>query len=118
MTQPRRILAFLGVTLVTFSACLAVAGCDPVHEQKMSALGGEAPGVPKGPTHRPGQPCLVCHGSQGPESPQFSVAGTVYRHLEGKEPSVDTRVRVVDAFGRDRTVITNQVGTFYIYASE
>ncbi len=28
--------------------------------------------------HRAGQPCLVCHGGQGPASKQFSIAGTVF----------------------------------------
>src|SRR5450432_160855 len=44
----------------------ALVGCgDPVHDTAVSALGPEAPGVPKGPLHRPGQPCVLCHGPQG-----------------------------------------------------
>jgi len=36
----------------------ATAACqDAVHDDEVSALGPEAPGVSPGPDHRPGQPC-------------------------------------------------------------
>lgn len=50
---------------------ILAAACDPVRSDAVAALGGEAPGVPHGPTHRPGQPCLLGHSN-------FAVAGTVF----------------------------------------
>ena len=66
---------------VVAAASGGVLSCyDPVHDQEVAALGGEAPGVSPGPTHRPGQPCNVCHGGVGPANLRFSVAGTVYQY--------------------------------------
>ena len=59
-------------------AAAVVACVDESHELQVQALGGEAPGVSPGPLHRPGQPCLVCHGEPGPASHKFVMAGTVY----------------------------------------
>ena len=56
----------------------ARATSNPVHDNEVAALGPEDPSVPPGPDHRPGQPCLVCHGGSGPASAQFAVGGTVY----------------------------------------
>ena len=52
--------------------------CDPVHDDAVSALGGETPGIPRGPLHRPGQPCLVCHDGASGDPAAFSMAGTVF----------------------------------------
>ena len=30
--------------------------------------------------HRPGQPCLTCHGGKGPGHVEFSIAGTLYKY--------------------------------------
>jgi hypothetical protein len=61
-----------------FALGLAAVGCDdPVHDDAVTALGGEDPNVPIGALHRPGQPCLVCHGGSGPAALAFSVGGTV-----------------------------------------
>ena len=58
----------------------ALVGCfvDPVHDEQVAALGPEPAGESPGPLHRPGQPCLVCHGGLGPAHQSFSVAGTVF----------------------------------------
>jgi hypothetical protein len=66
--------------LLFLVASLGQIACasDPVHDGEVTALGPEAPGIPKGEYHRAGQPCLVCHGGEGPASKQFSVAGTVF----------------------------------------
>ena len=54
------------VGLAFSAAASALAACvDESHELQVQALGAEVPGVPMGPLHRPGQPCLVCHGDQG-----------------------------------------------------
>jgi hypothetical protein len=98
---------------------LAGAGCsDPVHEQEVAALGGEAPGVSPGPTHRPGQPCLVCHGGQGPASLEFSIGGTIFLYPDDtSQPAVNAQVEVEDALGRFYRSTTNSAGNFYILQS-
>lgn len=103
-------------SIILTASILAVACNDPVHDANVDALGGEAPGVPKGPYHRPGQPCLTCHGGEGPASFVMSFAGTVYAHLAGKAPAWNAIVRVVDANERTYETRTNQVGNFWIPA--
>ena len=107
---PRLLLLLLATAL----AAAAVGACDPVHSDAVSDLGDEANGVQPGPTHRPGQPCLVCHGGSGPGSPQWSVAGTVYESEDGTSPLSGGQVTITDATGSSRTLGTNQVGNFYI----
>jgi hypothetical protein len=94
---------------------LTAASCvDATHDAQVQALGGEAPGVPPGPNHRPGQPCLLCHGEAGPASGLFSVAGTVYETQGQKAPAVGAAVSMEDLTGRTVTVLTNAVGNFFI----
>ena len=100
----------LGLAVVTS----ALVSCDPIHSDEVSDLGPEAQGVPTGPTHRPGQPCVVCHGGSGPGSPQWAVAGTVYQSEDSDAPLVNGTVTVTDATGSQRALGTNQVGNFYI----
>ena len=90
-------------------------GCaDPVHDNEVSALGPEAAGVSPGATHRPGQPCLTCHGGSGPGSPQFSVAGTIYAAQSQATPLPQANVQLVDATGSIKTATTNAAGNFYV----
>ena len=74
-------IGHIALTLPLLLVALApVAACDmdPVHANLVSQLGSEAPGIPKGEYHRAGQPCVVCHGDDGPASTKFAVAGTVF----------------------------------------
>jgi hypothetical protein len=90
-------------------------GCvDTTHDDEVQALGGEAQGVPPGPDHRPGQPCLVCHGGEGPASAQFSVAGTVYAVFKASPPAVGAVVQIEDITGASFMATTNAAGNFYI----
>jgi len=102
-----RVLWLIAASLVLFS-------CDPVHDDAQAALGGEAPGVQKGPTHRPGQPCITCHdGSLG--SPEhFSVAGTVFLNADDKTPAENATVNLLSADGTSWPATTNSVGNFYV----
>ena len=100
----------------TFALLLLVTCADPVHSDAVDALGEERRGVRPGPTHRPGQPCLVCHGGQGPGSPDFSVAGTVYAARGVLEPLAGTTVVIEDANHDVRRATSNEVGNFYIAA--
>lgn len=112
-------LAAARVALVAPLALLAQAGCnDASHDLQVAALGGENPNVPPGPMHRPGQPCLVCHGGLGPASAHFSAGGTVFATRTGTAPAVGATVTIEDSNGSVGTAQTNQVGNFYIEASQ
>lgn len=95
---------------------LALACSDPVHEAAVEALGPEAPGVEPGPEHRPGQPCLLCHGED--EEPRFAFAGTVYAGPDDRTPVPGATVQVIGANLRSATVRTNCAGNFYALAEE
>ena len=91
------------------------ASCfDPVQSGAVDALGPEKRGVRAGPTHRPGQPCLTCHGGQGPGSPEFTIAGTIYSARGVQEPLSGVSVVLEDVTRATRTVVSNEVGNFYI----
>jgi hypothetical protein len=91
-----------------------------VHDARVDALGPEAPGVPAGPTHRPGKPCLACHGGQGPSDVELAVAGTIYQTAAlDSPPLIGATVTIFDATqqpdgGTPRTAVTNAAGNFYI----
>jgi hypothetical protein len=95
------------------------ASCsDPVRSQAIAALGPEAPGVRPGPLHRPGQPCLLCHDPSGDADPTFSVAGTVYRDADERQPLNQITVHLIDADGRAFSVPTNCAGNFFVLPRE
>ncbi len=110
------VVAVFGGVLATLAAL--DAGCaDPVHDAEVTALGPEAPGVSPGPTHRPGQPCLTCHGGEGPGGLTFVTAGTVYAYPYGVTPKQGVSggvVHLVDANGSGFDATTNSVGNFYV----
>jgi hypothetical protein len=110
-----------GLLLATFSLA---PGCgnfaplsDPIHDEEVAALGPEVPNVPKGPLHRAGQPCAVCHG-EGGEDPTFVFAGTVYRDPVETIAVADATVVLTDAAGHTFMTTTNCVGNFYVKANE
>ncbi len=91
-----------------------LAACDPVHDQAQAALGDEAPGVGTGPTHRPGQPCTVCHDGKLGSPREFSVAGTVYRAAGQSTPAVNATVTLTSSDGTVYRATTNNAGNFYV----
>jgi hypothetical protein len=97
-------------------AASALACVDPVHDADVAALGPDK--TSPGPTHRPGQPCLVCHGGSGPAGLVMSAAGTVYDTQGQPAPSVGALVQVEDVDGLIATATTNSVGNFYVTASD
>lgn len=105
-------------TSLVLAALFAVSCQDPVHDQAVAALGPEKRGVEEGPTHRPGQPCLTCHGGSGPGEPEWSIAGTVFADPRGDAPASRIAVRVSDATGAERLVQSNSAGNFYIAKKE
>lgn len=98
----------LVIALVS-SSCI-----DPVHSDAVDALGPEAAGVREGPEHRPGQPCLTCHGGDGP-GPTWVAAGTVYE-VRGdlSKPLVRGIVKLEDSAGKSIETSTNKVGNWWI----
>ena len=90
------------------------AACDPVVDDAVDALGGEAGGVHPGPLHRPGQPCLLCHDGALTNPEEFSVAGTVFVQPDGSEPARGATVELKDADGSGYEVVTNRAGNFYL----
>jgi len=102
------------------AAVIGALSCgDPVHEAEVSALGPEAAGVPQGPTHRPGQPCLTCHGGQGPGGLTFVTAGTIYLSAypiaaNRANALASADVHLVDANGSTYDATTNTVGNFFV----
>lgn len=101
-------------------AALAAAGnvscVDEVHDQEVAALGPDV--GPRGPTHRPGQPCLVCHGGEGPAKQVFSFGGTVMQDQDGDVGAPGAFVLIEDIDGRNWTATTNSVGNFYVTPDE
>ncbi len=96
---------------------LAGAGCNnPVTDDEVALLGPEVAGVPPGPLHRPGQPCLVCHGGYGPAALVFGTAGTVYQDSTDPFPLVSGTVQLTDANNVVTLAETNCAGNFFLEA--
>lgn len=72
-----------GGGLMAALACvllLALPGCgNPSFDVQIEQLPPDTVGP--GPNHRPGQPCLLCHGPYKGASPQMSLAGTVFKTI-------------------------------------
>ena len=117
--------------MAPIGACMAAflaAGCgDPVLDRRVEALGDEAPGVPRGEYHRPGQPCLLCHSDEG-SARRFTVAGTIYgspTSTSDKNPDNDVarpvagvKVTLTDSFGKTFSKTTNCIGNFFVRPEE
>ncbi len=99
---------------VVLLSAVAVASCDPVIDDEIAALGPEAPGVPRGPLHRPGQPCLLCHDGALGDPQRFTIAGTVFQTTGSRDAAVGVTVNVVDANGASYALSTNAAGNFYV----
>lgn len=100
--------------ILACAAALLLAACDPVHTDAVNALGGDPTGARNGPTHRPGQPCLLCHDGTLGNPNQFAVAGTIYRYLADKEPLQGATVVLKGADNSTHTTTTNAAGNFYV----
>lgn len=102
-------------TWPSLALIIASSGCyDPTHLDAVKNLGPEAPGESPSPTHRAGQPCLTCHGGDGPADVTFAVAGTLYLTRGGREPLVGGKVTITDERGESRPATSNEVGNFFI----
>lgn len=74
--------------------------------------------MPAGPLHRPGQPCLTCHGASGPSDTELAYAGTIYDTPSGDVPSRGAVVHIVGADGVDHRLLTNCAGNFFVSTGE
>jgi hypothetical protein len=122
-TSPRRKIGLAVVAAAALGAA-AWACADPVHNTRVDALGDEAPNVSPGPTHRPGQPCLTCHGGGGPAEAELTVAGTIYQTAAPDSPPlVGATVAIFDGTqladgGTPRSTVTNSAGNFFFRREE
>ena len=104
------------------AAALAWACGDPVHDTRVDSLGGEQGSA--GPTPRPGQPCLACHGGDGPAGAELAIAGTIFQSAAPSSPPVvGATVTVFDATqvadgGAPHSATTNGAGNFYFRKSD
>src|SRR5262249_20277323 len=84
---------------------VALLGCgNPSRDVEIKALGGEVPGVPASAFHRPGQPCIDCHGPYKGAKPEMALAGTVFAIPMLNETSIpvpvgNVKITVTDALG-------------------
>jgi hypothetical protein len=113
-----KVALVLAVGLSAFG--VGAAGCfgNPVHDELVASLGGEAEGVPPGPLHRPGQPCFACHSSDGPAELQLAVGGTVFQDMVNVFPNsiaaAGVTVTFTDANDVVSEVLSNCAGNFYV----
>jgi len=104
----RRDVIGLMAGVVIFAGCL---GTSP-EERQRADLGSANDGNEE---HRPGQPCLACHGSEfNPGGSVFEVAGTVYLNADDAEGLEGAEVSIIDNAGTAITARTNRVGNFMI----
>ena len=112
MSPTPRLFAMVALAL---GATITSSCFNPVHSDEVAALGDEVSGVRTGPTHRPGQPCLVCHGGSGPASPEFEIAGTLYEYRDVPSGGVEgVAVRLTDVTGKVVQLTSNRAGNFYL----
>ena len=96
------------------------AGCiGTTPEEELADEQGADPAGEDGPTHRPGQRCLACHGPDySPGDAVFVVAGTVYRRADDAAGLPGAEVEITDDEGRVVTVMTNSAGNFMLSIGE
>jgi hypothetical protein len=110
------------------SLALLAAGCaNPVQDARIAQLGPEDPAVPQSDIHRPGQPCLLCHGPYKGAEPEMSVAGTIFAYAwDVNDPKADpipiegAIIHLTDSFGASppESPKTNCAGNFYLTKSD
>lgn len=99
------------LVLVAALAVPACIGTSP-EEEARAALGDDDDGDEE---HRPGQPCLTCHGADyAPGDDVFAVAGTIYLRAGDSNGVEGARIDMVDADGNAFSATTNRVGNFMV----
>jgi hypothetical protein len=92
-----------------------VAGCiGTTPQEELADQQGDDP-YEDGPTHRPGQRCLACHGADyTPGDQVFVLAGTVFRRADDQDGLPDAEVEVTDDRGDVFSVRSNRTGNFMV----
>lgn len=103
--------------LLAWGLALVASCADPVPQMQIDALGPEDPAVLPGALHRPGQPCLYCHGDSG-FAPRFTVAGTIYRTPAAAQVVGGVEVQLFDSSHRAYVTYTNCAGNFFVSPQE
>ncbi|HEY8073313.1 MAG TPA: hypothetical protein VIF62_04375 [Labilithrix sp.] len=112
----------IGSTMMTISGVALVAAIgsscnlDPVHRAGVNNLGPENSDAypPESEFHRPGEPCALCHSSEGPADSIFVLAGTVFWGPDDYNRRADSvYVRVIDGAKRRKCFVTNCNGNFF-----
>lgn len=113
----KRVIPLLGIS-VLLGGMLACG--DPLREQRVEALGEEAPNFDPGEFHRPGQPCIWCHDSHEGAEPEMSIAGTLFVALPDVAPYLvgGYVVRLLDSEGTRIDKVSNKCGNFYTTQEE
>jgi len=112
--------ATFALGLALFGSAALVAGCgNRAVDDRIAELGEEDPNNPPSEFHRPGQPCVLCHGEYLREEPIMSVAGTIYAvkpatATEKPIPVKGVKVKLTDSFGEKYEAGTNCAGNFFI----
>lgn len=104
-------------SLMSLALSTACIGTTP--EEELAAQQGDDPAREEGPTHRPGQRCLACHGPDyAPGDAVFAVAGTIYRRAGDEAGLSGAEVELTDDRGSVITAVTNQAGNFMLSVGE
>lgn len=103
----------------TIAVLALAAGCIGITpEEELEADQGDD-STEEGPTHRPGQRCLACHGADySPGGQVFVVAGTVYRAADDVAGLPGAEVEVTDDRGDVFFVESNRAGNFMVSIGE
>jgi hypothetical protein len=105
------LLALASVVSTAFVAC-----GNPAYDVRIDELGGENPNVEASEFHRPGQPCVLCHGEYEGALPQISIGGTVFADQQSFLPVAGVQVVMTDTRGITYTAVTNCIGNFWVEA--
>lgn len=109
-------LCYLGLPLLL---SLFLGGCFGQPGTADEAALGDVDHRPTGDEHRPGQPCLVCHGIEyTPGDEVFELAGTIYETIDAESGMNDVDVIIEDADGREIRLRSNRAGNFYLEEGE
>ncbi|MFT5358229.1 MAG: hypothetical protein ACI9KE_005467 [Polyangiales bacterium] len=96
-------------------SALLFAGCFGQPGSAAEDALGDVDHEPTGDEHRPGQPCLVCHGAEyTPGGDIFEVAGTIYDTIDAQTGIAGVDVIIEDADGQEIRLRSNRAGNFYL----